>query len=101
MTDSEPFARSRAVTSGFFKCVLESKAHAHAHRLPMIVISRPTKDHPGKWLVRLWYSLPSPTASDICFAADSHEKARDLVPAYMTMLARDPNDDPVIEEVWL
>lgn len=101
MTD-EHFPRSRAMILKCFKDVMENKAYANGHRLPMVVICRPTtKDFPGKWVARLHFCLPEPTATDIVFTADSHEMVREYVPAYMSMLLRDPNDDPVIEEVWL
>lgn len=71
-------------------------------RLPMWVIYRQnTADYPGKWVARMHLTLPENATSRAVITADSLEEIRAALPAGLTCLARDPKDDPVIEETWL
>lgn len=73
-----------------------------ANRLPMVTIYRPTiKDYPGKWVARLHITLPKNETTRHYMTADSLEAIRNCVPAWMHVIGREPEDDPVIEETWL
>jgi len=72
------------------------------HRLPMWTIYRPiTKDYPGKWLARLFLTMPEEKPTRLLIVGDSLEEVRRKLPPGLAKLSRDENDDPVIEEVWL
>lgn len=68
------------------------------------VVYRPTtKDYPGKWVHRA-RAIVAPgldLPSDDCDLADSLDEIRQTIPPGLVRMDRDPNDDPVIEEVWL
>lgn len=69
--------------------------------LPMWVVYRPvTREYPGKWVARLFLCLPVDTPTTIVMVRDSLSELRDALPRGMTLLRRDPNDVPEIEEVW-
>jgi hypothetical protein len=69
------------------------------------VIYKPTtKDHPGKWVVRRWYifpGVPKPTAEVECDLVDTLEEAREKIPFGTVKIDRYPEDDPVIQEIWM
>jgi hypothetical protein len=68
----------------------------------MWTIYRPTtRDYPGRWIARLHLSLPTPEPTQYVILADTLEALRARLPLDLTRLARNPEDDPVIEEVWL
>lgn len=70
--------------------------------LPMWTIYRPTtKDYPGKWLARMFVTIPKSQPTDILIVGDSLEEVRAKLPPGLFKLARHENDDPVIEEVWM
>lgn len=77
--------------------------HQHyREQLPMWVVYRPTtRDFPGEWVMRMHLTLPQPKPTSVLIVADTLEAARERLPPGLVMLARDPGDDPTIEEVWL
>lgn len=66
------------------------------------VIYKSPLDAPGKWVVRKWNVLPPPERpTEVAFVGDTLEAVRARVPEGMTCMARSPDDDPSIFEVWL
>lgn len=51
-----------------------------------------------EYLVRRW---DRDVPKDVLYAGDSLEEARALIPRGLTMLPRNPKDDPVILETWI
>lgn len=71
-------------------------------RLPMWVIYRPvTREYPGKWVARMHVSLPEPKPTRFVMTHDTLEELRWLLPAGLTRILHDDEDEPEIEEVWL
>lgn len=76
--------------------------------MEQFVIYRPTtKDFPGKWVVRRYVITADnqivPDAQPLCLAP-TLEVARvaiEMERPGLTLIMRLPEDDPVIEEVWL
>lgn len=62
------------------------------------IYDHPT-DYPNAWVARAHDVPGGPT--DRVEVADSLEALRAKLPRGLTMLARHPDDDPVIREVWL
>ena len=70
--------------------------------LPMWTIYRPTTtDYPGKWLARMFFTLPESKPTSVLIVGDSLEEVRARLPPGLFNLNRDENDDPVIEETWI
>lgn len=70
--------------------------------LPMWTIYRPTtKDLPGKWVARMFITLPESKSTNLMIVGDSLEEVRGQLPPGLFRLGRDQDDDPVIEEVWI
>jgi hypothetical protein len=71
---------------------------------PLIIwtITHNTKDFGDKWVARPTI-VPNehPNMEDGYLIADTLEELRDKLPPGLSRLQRDPNDDPVIVEVWL
>lgn len=70
---------------------------------PLWTVYSNPRDYPGKFVVRR--SLVSsggilPDREPLA-VADTLEAARAVVPAWLTVIPRSPEDDPVIVEVWL
>jgi hypothetical protein len=71
------------------------------HRLPLWVIYRPvTREYPGLWVTRMHVVLPEIRATRFVMTHDTLEQLRSILPPGLARLARDPNDEPEIEEVW-
>lgn len=66
--------------------------------LPMFTVCSSPRDYPGRYTVRL-SDLDKPT--NIVAVRDTLEAARACVPKGLARLIRDPNDDPVIVEVYV
>jgi phage terminase Nu1 subunit (DNA packaging protein) len=63
-----------------------------------------TSDYPRKAVARphlVGGETLGPVAQYAMLLADSLDQLREQLPAGLTKMARDPNDDPVIIEVWL
>ncbi len=76
--------------------------YAVQERLPMWTVYRPTtKDHFGKWLARMHFTLPECAPTNAVVFGATLEEVRAKLPHGLVMLMRQPDDDPVIEEVWL
>lgn len=71
--------------------------------LPMFTIyGKNTKDYPGWFVARLFISLPTVLATPVVLYADTLQGIRDALPQCgLSRMERDPNDDPVILEIWL
>lgn len=67
----------------------------------MFVIYNSPSDYPGKWVVRRWNCLPVPTPTEEAIACESLDEARQTIPQGALLLARHPDDDPVIHETWI
>lgn len=87
---------------------VETVADAHRRQwqfrdsLPMWVVYRPiTTEYPGKWVARMWLTLPQNRPTRIVFTGDSLHAVRSLLPHGLILLARNPEDVPEIEETWL
>lgn len=73
------------------------------HHLSLWTIYDSPSDFPGKFVVREHRVEPG-GALKCCQEATVHEsleQARSAVPPHCTVFPREPNDDPVIVEVWL
>jgi hypothetical protein len=87
---------------------LEPKQHhveqqwALRDSLPMWTVCRPTiSDFAGQWSARMHLTLPAPRPTDLLIVGTTLEEVRQQLPPNLTNLGRQPEDDPVIEEVWL
>lgn len=67
-----------------------------------VIYHRP-KDFPDGYVLRCQYAMPDGTvkADDMAWQTESLEAARKIVPPGLTMMARNPEDDPHIVETWL
>lgn len=68
------------------------------------VIYRNPSDFPDRFVVRRWYVVQGelqPRCDAIACVCSSLAEARKSVAPGLTCIHRDPNDDPVICEVWL
>lgn len=79
-------------------CLYTAARCDHPSRLPQFTIYARPSDHPGHYVMRLFMN-DQPTRTAWLF--DTLADARAAVPAGLHMIPRDPNDDPVIVEVWL
>jgi hypothetical protein len=71
-------------------------------RLPIWTIYRPiTREYPGHWVARMHIARPTLRPTRFVMTHDTLEELRGVLPPGLTRLARDPNDLPEIEEVWL
>jgi hypothetical protein len=64
----------------------------------MIVIYKNPSDCPDKYVARLW-ELGNPTMCVVI--GDTLEAVRKPIPEQYVNIGRNPNDDPVIVEVWI
>lgn len=79
----------------------------HRSVLNIWVVTHDTKDFPGLYVVRIheieigpgYTGYTRPT--DQFHTAPSLEEIRKFIPAGMTKVFRDPQDDPVIIESWI
>ena len=72
------------------------------NRLPQWVIYRPTTaDYSGRWVARMHVTLPVHRATRFVITHDSLEELRATLPPGLYCIGRDPEDAPVIEEVWI
>lgn len=70
--------------------------------LPMWVVCRPTaSDFSGQWTARMHLTLPAPEPTDLLVVGQALEQVRLQLPPGLTNIGRQPNDDQVIEEVWI
>lgn len=70
-------------------------------QLLMFTIYEKPKDHPNGFMVRAWrVESKDPTPLEAT-RVDTLEEARQLIPAGMVKIPRDPSDDPVIVESWI
>ena len=67
-------------------------------RIPILTVYNSPKDFPGRFVIRL-FDVDQPTM--LCFAADTLEAVRAVVPPEMRRLARHPDDDPCIVEAYV
>jgi hypothetical protein len=71
------------------------------HRLPMWTIYRPvTREYPGWWVARMFLTRPECRRTRFVIARSTLSDLRAALPPGLSMLARDPNDVPEIEESW-
>lgn len=67
-------------------------------KVPLFTIYKSPKDFEGKYVTRL-FNVEHPT--EYCVVKDTLEQAREVLPEGLTKIDRQPQDDPVIVEVWL
>lgn len=71
-------------------------------RLPMWTVYMPTtRDYPGRYVARMFVTLPESKPTRFVLLHDTLEGLRELLPPGLLRIHRDPSDDPVILEVWL
>lgn len=64
-------------------------------------IYRHPSDFPDFYVVRRWLiDAKGLRAFRVACLCQTLEEAREVIPQWMTCLTRDPEDDPVIVEVW-
>lgn len=72
------------------------------NRLPMwTVYDQTTREYPGKFVARMWVSLPKCKATRFTICHDTLEELRAILPRGLTCIGRKPEDFPEIVEVWL
>lgn len=70
--------------------------------LHMWVIYKHPSDFPNQFVVREWWIVyGDPEVSDTFQTADTIEDARQLIPAALHCIPRDPADEPQIVETWI
>lgn len=70
--------------------------------LNMWVVYDHPKDYPNGFVTRRWEIRPGePEATPDAIYTSSLERARALIPPGLHRMERNPEDDPVIVEVWL
>lgn len=67
-------------------------------KLPLITIYNSPEDFTGKYVARL-FDVDKATPYHV--VESSYEDIKRAIPLHMQRLERNPNDDPVIVEVWL
>lgn len=67
-------------------------------KCPIIVIYDGPSDFPNQHVARL-FDLDSPTLYHV--VKNSYEDIAKAIPEHMQRLERNPNDDPVIVEMWI
>jgi hypothetical protein len=76
--------------------------HRLRNRVPMWVVYRPiTVEYPGLWVARMHVTLPEPRPTRFVMTHDTLGQLRQMLPCFTARLARNPDDVPEIEEVWL
>ena len=70
-------------------------------RLPMWVVIDNPSDFPGRQLARCHYSLPNREATEMVIIGSLPTIRSALASHGYTCIGRQPEDDPVIVEVWL
>lgn len=69
--------------------------------LVMWTVTHNTADYGERWVARPFIIAGLPTLGlDEVLVADTLEELHQLLPAGLVRLHRDPDDDPVIVEVW-
>lgn len=71
--------------------------------LPMAVIYKSPADFPGKYVIRIWETLPVPKATHFMSVVRSYEDCiTELRTAgFLVKIPREKTDDPCILETWL
>jgi hypothetical protein len=69
--------------------------------LPMFTVYDSPLDHPGKFVVRLFRTIPVAQPTHFAEVFDTLEQARQFIPPGLVCLTRAPQDDAKIVEVWL
>ena len=71
-------------------------------RLPMWTVhDQTTREYPGKFVVRMWVTLPAEKATRFTIAHDTLDELRAMLPRGLTCIGRHTNDLPEIVEAWL
>lgn len=106
MSESKrPAARARA--DGYPVVIVTQNFLTRLHyrlrvRLPIwVVYDQTTREYQGKWVARMYVSLPEPRVTRFVMTHDTLEELRDLLPPGLTCLARHHSDPPEIIETWL
>ena len=70
--------------------------------LPIFTIYRNPLDYPNKWVVRrMWITTAGLVPDKHADTADTLEAVRLFVPPGLHWIQPDPEDDPVIVEMWI
>lgn len=80
------------------------RAHYELERsggLPMWVVYFNTKEYPGKYIARLWRTLPENIPTEYVMTHDHLEGVREMIPQTCVCLTRNPLDEASIVETWL
>jgi hypothetical protein len=96
-----------------FELQADGRAIPRDDRLVMWVITKRPRDFPDQYVVRAQWMFCGPKAptgerpggtlyqDSRCQLADTIEQARKLMPPNLYRMPPNPEDDPVIAEVWL
>ncbi len=84
------------------KTVIESIDFSQ-FELPMAVVYKSPADFPGKYVIRIWETLPALKASNYMSVVKSYEDCiTELSTAgFLVKMTREEADDPCIIETWL
>lgn len=68
--------------------------------LPIIVVTKDTKDYPNKVVGRVWEGAKG-LPTNLVVMRDTLDELRFTIPPNFMRIDRSPKDDPVIVETWL
>jgi len=72
------------------------------HKLPIWTVYFPTTtDYPGKWVARMFLSLPTAQSTNHVILGDSLDEIHRQLPPGLWRIECSENDDPVIHESWI
>jgi hypothetical protein len=82
--------------------VAEIHGSVDPKRFPMWTVYGPgTSDHPGRFVARLFWSIPKPEPTNAVVRSGNLDELRSLLPPGLCPVPRDPSDDPNILETWI
>jgi hypothetical protein len=71
------------------------------NKITQFVIYDHPKDHPEHFVTRRWDAIEGELFAGPCWLAATIEEARQKIPAGLTCVGRDEQDDSAIAEVWI
>jgi hypothetical protein len=75
---------------------------ARRDRLPIwTVYDRTTREYPGKYVARMWVTLPEAKPTRFTITHDTLAELRAILPSGLYLIQRRPEDLPEIVETWL
>lgn len=70
--------------------------------LPIYCVYDHPRDYPNHWVVRIQHPLPAKVVPSLhCYLFSTLDEARAWIPPGLVHMVRNPDDDPVLTEIWL